>query len=393
MVLELGQRVHRHSSRIGTAAAFAAVRPRRRIVGRAAALCLPFGASCPILPGGAGIAMLGLTKVRSMGPVADAVERAGGNVARVFRHADLPLQLIDQPDQLIPLRDQLCLVEHAAREIGDPALSARLSLECGIAGLGLYGQRVSSAARLDAAISWANVLISSLLQSSTHLQLTVRGGLAKWSYAVTDACIVGRQKNEILALGYMLDLGRQFMGPSWAPTRGVVSGSMLQARTALEMTLGADLSLDAVAGLCFPASQLATPNPARSACPNDGCGDNVLIADDFLACVEHLIELKLLENRPSIDWISHRLGLSRRSFQRRLSERGITFDAVMRRTLERRAEALLASADRSISQVAYELGYADPAHFARAFLAWKGMSPRAWRRGLRGGASARTVLH
>ncbi len=337
--------------------------------------------------------MLGLTKVRSMGPVADAVERAGGNLARVFRHADLPLQLIDQPDQLIPLRDQLCLVEHAAREIGDPALSARLSLECGIAGLGLYGQRVLSAARLDAAISWANVLISSLLQSSTHLQLDVRGGLAKWSYVVTDTCVVGRQKNEILALGYMLDLGRQFMGPSWAPIRGVVSGLTLQARTALETTLGADLSLDAVAGLCFPASQLATPNPAMSVCSSDGCGDGGPIADDFLACVEHLMQLKLLESRPSIDWISHRLGLSRRSFQRRLAERGTTFDTVMRTTLERRAEALLAGADRSISQVAYELGYADPAHFARAFLAWKGMSPRAWRRGLKGDACVRTVLH
>ena len=52
-----------------------------------------------------------------------------------------------------------------------------------------------------------------------------------------------------------------------------MSGSTLQARPAIETTLGADLSLDSVAGLCFPAPQLATPNPAKSARLDDGCGD------------------------------------------------------------------------------------------------------------------------
>ncbi|MDE3831588.1 helix-turn-helix transcriptional regulator (plasmid) [Sinorhizobium meliloti WSM1022] len=40
---------------------------------------------------------------------------------------------------------------------------------------------------------------------------------------------------------------------------------------------------------------------------------------------------------------------------------------------------MLATPDSSISQIACQLGYTDPAHFTRAFMAWKGMSPRAWR--------------
>lgn len=324
---------------------------------------------------------LGLTKARSMGAVADAVERAGGNVARVFARADLPLRLIDQPDRLILLRDQLHLLECAAREIGDPALSARLSLEAGVAGLGALGQRVLAAERLDLAITCANVLMGSLLQSSTHLQLTVRDGVAKWCYVVTDSSDVGRQKNEILALGYMSDLARQFMGASWTPTRAVVSGTTLQAKSEVEQTLGADLLLEAVAGLYFPAAQLDVLNPIRPAHLQTECGHDDPIADDFLICVEHLILLKLLERRPSIDWVGGRLGLSRRSFQRRLAEYGTTFEAVLRAVLERRAVTMLATRDCSISHIAYELGYADPAHFARAFVSWKGMSPRAWQLG------------
>jgi len=44
----------------------------------------------------------GLTKARSMGPVADLVERSGGSIARVFRRAELPLRLIEEPDRLNP---------------------------------------------------------------------------------------------------------------------------------------------------------------------------------------------------------------------------------------------------------------------------------------------------
>ncbi|MGO8857850.1 MAG: hypothetical protein ACLQO1_19360 [Steroidobacteraceae bacterium] len=55
----------------------------------------------------------GLTKARSMGPVVAAVQRAGGSVPRLFRRAELPMRLVDHPDCLIPLRDQLKLVEFA----------------------------------------------------------------------------------------------------------------------------------------------------------------------------------------------------------------------------------------------------------------------------------------
>lgn len=42
----------------------------------------------------------GLTKARSMGPVTDMVERAGGSIERVFRRAELPLRLMSPEKQL-----------------------------------------------------------------------------------------------------------------------------------------------------------------------------------------------------------------------------------------------------------------------------------------------------
>jgi hypothetical protein len=168
-----------------------------------------------------------------MGPVADAVARAGGSVARVFARADLPLRLIDYPDRLIPLRDQLALIEHATREIGDESMPVWLSSGAGVAWLGPYGRRLQSAATLGEAIDLANRLIVAGLQSATDMRLRIAGRRASWTYRVTDPVAFGRQRNELLAFGYMQDLIRAFAGRSWRANHLTVPGP-LAARSAIE---------------------------------------------------------------------------------------------------------------------------------------------------------------
>ncbi len=311
-----------------------------------------------------------------MGPVAEIVERCGGSVARVFRRAELPVRLINEPDRLILLKDQLNLVECAAREIGDDGLAARLSTEAGFAGLGPYGRRIEAAPRLDQAIIVASATIGAMLQSRTRLALTVSSGVAKWTYGVTDSVEVGRQKNEMLAFGYMLDLIRSFAGAGWTPARVELPGPPLAARTAVEAVCRCDLSRGEAATITFPAELLETPNP-RPPRPGPSDADELPDAEDLVACVAHLISLGLLEGRPNMDWLSRRLQISRRSLQRQLAARGASFEGLLRRTLLDRSSDLLTRA--SVTTAAFDLGYSDPAHFSRAFRRWTGQTPRGWR--------------
>jgi AraC-like DNA-binding protein len=324
------------------------------------------------------------TKARSNGPLADAVEMRGGSIARVFARAELPLGLIDQPDLLVPLRDQVRLLEYACWEVGDPALSAWLAAEAGIPGLGVYGARLLCAPTLQAAIGRASQLIGKLLQSSTILRLQIDPPYARWTYSISDSTEIGRQKHDLLALTYMLDLLRRFAGPRWKPAQIQVMGPPVDGRPAVEEVLSCELSRGEVSAITFPSEILELAN-IRQPLPDDPAAESeVPLPDprDTVKCVEHLIRLALLEGRPRVEWVARKMDLSGRSLQRHLNANQTTFEAVLDRVLTRYSMTLLERGAMPITELALHLGYADPSHFVRAFRRWTGRTPGEYRRSL-----------
>ncbi|WP_271166746.1 AraC family transcriptional regulator [Hansschlegelia plantiphila] len=317
-----------------------------------------------------------LTRAGTMGPVADLVARSGGSVPRLFQAAGLPLRILDEPDLLILLRDQFLLVETASRMIGDGALPARLSTMSGLEGLGAYGRHLLTVDRLGTAIERAYRSCGRLLQASTAMELSATAGWARWTYAITADIRVGRQKNELLALGYMLQVLRCFAGPDWTPDRVELPGT-LQDRQAIADVLRSDVTEGERAAVVFRAELLDAPNPREAIVVGEACV--VPPAGDLIGVAEHLIGLDLASGRTGIDGLADRLRLSRRTLQRRLAEHGATFEALLQTTRRRRACAALRGA-APIAQIAYELGYSDPAHFTRAFRRWAGRTPLDWRR-------------
>jgi AraC-like DNA-binding protein len=82
----------------------------------------------------------------------------------------------------------------------------------------------------------------------------------------------------------------------------------------------------------------------------------------------------------SLGRTAEQLHLSRRTLLRRLREAGSSFGELLERHRMRRAEQLLAAPQYTLGEVAYRLGYSDPANFSRAFRRWFGTTPGAHRR-------------
>ncbi len=95
-----------------------------------------------------------------------------------------------------------------------------------------------------------------------------------------------------------------------------------------------------------------------------------------------LFEL-LPSGRSSVADVGRTLGMSRRSLQRRLSEEGITFQAVLDGTREDLARHYLGQTALSGAEIGFLLGYDDPSSFFRAFQRWTGETPETVRSMLR----------
>ena len=81
----------------------------------------------------------------------------------------------------------------------------------------------------------------------------------------------------------------------------------------------------------------------------------------------------------SLAEVAARLGVQPRTLQRRLTRIGFTYQELVDQVRYNLARRLLASPDIPISEIAYRLGYCDPAHLSRAFCRWAGISPSAYR--------------
>ncbi|MEZ4313573.1 MAG: helix-turn-helix transcriptional regulator [Polyangiaceae bacterium] len=86
------------------------------------------------------------------------------------------------------------------------------------------------------------------------------------------------------------------------------------------------------------------------------------------------------DGEPSLAQVARKLQMSPRSLQRRLTDMGTTFRALV--TAERHALALrhLSSPALSIAEIAFLLGFSTVPAFHRAFKQWTGLTPLAARR-------------
>jgi len=104
------------------------------------------------------------------------------------------------------------------------------------------------------------------------------------------------------------------------------------------------------------------------------------ITDEFLANLKSFMMRRLPEGEVSIDKLASLMNISRRTLQRRLSDRGTNFLQVLQEVRSRMALRYLSDDRLGITEIAFLLGYADQGSFSSAFKSWHGMSPRDYRR-------------
>ena len=100
----------------------------------------------------------------------------------------------------------------------------------------------------------------------------------------------------------------------------------------------------------------------------------------FTRAVQDALETAIVDGNPAANRIAARLGVHAKTLARRLRSEGTSHRRLLESVRRELAERYLTVSDKTVSEVAFLLGYADPSAFHKAFRRWTGTAPDGYRR-------------
>ncbi|NIB42262.1 AraC family transcriptional regulator [Pseudomaricurvus alkylphenolicus] len=107
--------------------------------------------------------------------------------------------------------------------------------------------------------------------------------------------------------------------------------------------------------------------------------NNQVEEDDIVATVGNIIAKSLSNGIPSIDDVAKELCMTKRTLQRRLSDRDKLYNEYADEIRQQMARQYVENTKLPLTEVAFLLGYAHVSAFSRAFRRWAGLTPNECR--------------
>jgi AraC-like DNA-binding protein len=104
--------------------------------------------------------------------------------------------------------------------------------------------------------------------------------------------------------------------------------------------------------------------------------------------VQRALASRVAAGSVNIDTVARQLAMSGRTLQRRLAEEGVSFQQLLDQARKEAAIRYLSEPLLAICEVAYLVGYSEPAPFHGAFKRWYGVTPEMYRQQMKGAPPA-----
>lgn len=303
--------------------------------------------------------------------------------------AGLPLTMdaLAVPATRIPIPVAAAIVERAVRLTGNPALAVSVGMEMKLPTHGFLGFAAMTSGTMREAGELA-VRFSGTRTTALALALSVEGDSA--SLAIIERAPLGPLR-EFAVISVFVALWRIAETLVGTPLADGVAECDFTPPEPLATILRATGRLrfgQPANRLVFPAALLDLPlvnaDPLASQLARGELERELSTVAD--AGVPGLVRAAITARRdslPDLAEVARALHLSPRSVKRKLAEHGTTFSDILEDVRRERALLLLANRDLTIGEIATRLGYSEQPNFTRAFRRWTGMTPAAYRAGLR----------
>lgn len=215
-----------------------------------------------------------------------------------------------------------------------------------------------------------------------------KGDIYCWTHHRPVPARLGNYLSNEAALATFVTLCREASAPDLTPVRVQFAhhrdGSIdaLTAHFGIEPVFGAEVD-----GMQFAIDDVDRKNPLGDAGiwafftdHLDRSLPSVDIAEDRLQ--QQVIEVVaplLSGGVPQLADVAGQLGMSGRTLQRRLSDAGRTYQALVEQARRELARQLISETRYSLAEISFLTGFSEQSAFTRAFKRWEGQTPRAFR--------------
>lgn len=327
------------------------------------------------------MANIHLTRCQFLIPFADILSDIGASTGSFLAKFHLPTSLEEKPNHYVPILQAIEFAEVARRSQGIADFGFHASRRLQYCHLSektrtLIGHAPTLLVALQQACKWASLEDSNLSnwieRHDDHVRVCSRLTGTKG--------LLHLEHSQWLQNIFLIYIVQQFAGPGWAPAtiafeaRYTPSPACQSFWPNTRFLSGQDSSWIGV-----PISHLSLPNRANE---NElpSLDDEADPSDhDIIATLKLMLPSYLEEGFPALAEIAEMAGASTRSFQRELAYAGLTYSDLLDTIRFENASKLLRDTDSRIIEVAFSSGYADPAHFTRAFRRMSGVTPRQFR--------------
>ena len=317
--------------------------------------------------------------------LAELIRSLGADTSDWLAMSGLTMARLEQPDASVSLPLFAQLAFDAVGITREPALGLLLGDRMHAASHGIVGFAVSSAGTPRQALELLARFVRLRLPLLSVSQQRVDGEVEVQFH---EALPLGPMRGPVLEATLLtitrvldsLSLGScpiiRVAFPFPAPDHAPLTRTMF----------GCEVTFDApVAAMRLPEQHLDLPlrradpaafREAAAICQREL--DRIGIGERLADRVQRLLAERQ-SGFPSLAVVARLLQLTPRTLHRRLVAEGSSFQTLLDEVRHRRACEHLRAGGLSIEELAYALGYADPANFRRAFKRWEGVAPSLYR--------------
>jgi AraC-like DNA-binding protein len=314
------------------------------------------------------------------------LRKEGKDLKAVLASAGLTIQDVEDLKCRLKAVAQIKVLELAARELQDDYFGFRLARDFELGEIGLVYYVMASSERFVDALRNAErycAINNEGIRLRVSTDRTVTIGL---EYLNVDRHF-DRHHIEFWLVA-LLRICRALTGGRLAPKQIKLKHLRAQIPSDVRAHLGCEITYAADSDeILFPAPIGSLPvvgadihlNKLLLKYANEALGQRPTRRASIRSKVEdHLAQL-LPSGKANVSEVAHRLGMSRRTFARAMSDEGTTFSTILNNLREALAKRYLREEQLPISEIAWLLGYREAGSFTHAFTGWTGLTPREFR--------------